>query len=536
MFTLVTLSRSNRVSGHQKTPAASSFPPFGQMTLFEDLEDPFPEKRRSEQQPNTKRPKNAFFMTKQEKREHFLALKQLEHEKQRMEAAETSRQFNLGKQLNPFFAKREFQTKKTLSRPQIEAPWPDAYQSHVGYSNRKLELCEIPFVKSQIRVDDPLDYVFPKPSESVQKEEVIVLEDVAMDRIGKCIGHLECMKQQMDDPVDPQGLWTEFYAPQSCNQWIGPNKRTSNTLKDWLLTWTPQTKKKQVDSDESEEGDYLCCCILGPIKSGKTQMVYTVASECQYQVLEVNCSTKRSGKDVMELVSEAMSSHRLGTSKTLVLFDDVDIILEPDKGFWSTLQQLVKTSKCPILMTATMDPFYKSNTLLNYNFWKSHVQIHNLEPPSTKGRQQYLQILAGYRGCTLGHRLLSHLSNLQLGDAVNKLQGYCPKQSNPYLEIELPEQEHPQDTDFLSLLDMYQPKQDPEWIQSHLDLGNLPPTHSWKEERTLTYSQLDPIAQATIPDTLVTEYLPYLSLMAQNDTGSSNRRHRFYLNLPGQLR
>lgn len=40
-------------------------------------------------------------------------------------------------------------------------------------------------------------------------------------------------------------------------------------------------------------------------------------------------------------------------SKTLVLLDDVDVLMTEDKGFWNSLSTIIGSSKCPIILTYT---------------------------------------------------------------------------------------------------------------------------------------------------------------------------------------
>ena len=43
----------------------------------------------------------------------------------------------------------------------------------------------------------------------------------------------------------------------------------------------------------------------------------------------------------------------LEMGKTCILLEDVDVLAEEDKGFWSMIQSVISTAKCPIIMTCT---------------------------------------------------------------------------------------------------------------------------------------------------------------------------------------
>jgi len=88
-------------------------------------------------------------------------------------------------------------------------------------------------------------------------------------------------------------------------------------------------------------------------------------------VLEVNASSRRTGKRILKELEEATKSHRIKKSKhkspferitnetqalkisqnSLILLEDIDLIFEEDEGFVSAAYQLVSNTKRPIVMT-----------------------------------------------------------------------------------------------------------------------------------------------------------------------------------------
>lgn len=90
-----------------------------------------------------------------------------------------------------------------------------------------------------------------------------------------------------------------------------------------------------------------------------------------YSVLEVNASSRRSGKRILKELEEATKSHRIKknehkslfeqvrnkneesevTQNSLILLEDVDLIFEEDEGFVSAAYQLASNTKRPIVMT-----------------------------------------------------------------------------------------------------------------------------------------------------------------------------------------
>ncbi|XP_047110864.1 ATPase family AAA domain-containing protein 5 isoform X1 [Schistocerca piceifrons] len=208
--------------------------------------------------------------------------------------------------------------------------------------------------------------------------------------------------QKINDP-EPTISWCEKYKPVNSNEVLG-TKRMAVQLKKWLESWKLRSKdtKKQNKkirngaSSSDEEFEYSessggsdfnkAAILLGPHGSGKTSSVYAVANELGFEVLEINASSRRTGKRILADLQEATQSHRIGVpgadsnqstitkifkrgkgnSKTdsnersmkkemsLILVEEVDIVFDDyDEGFVSALSTLVTTSKRPVIFTAT---------------------------------------------------------------------------------------------------------------------------------------------------------------------------------------
>lgn len=86
-------------------------------------------------------------------------------------------------------------------------------------------------------------------------------------------------------------------------------------------------------------------------------------------MLEVNASSRRTGKIILRELEEATKSHRIKKNKhkspferitnetsdisqnSLILLEDIDLIFEEDEGFVSAAYQLASNTKRPIVMT-----------------------------------------------------------------------------------------------------------------------------------------------------------------------------------------
>ncbi|XP_076749848.1 enhanced level of genomic instability 1 [Xylocopa sonorina] len=175
--------------------------------------------------------------------------------------------------------------------------------------------------------------------------------------------------------------WTHKYRPKSSREVVG-NEEAVTKLKEWLLNQRTTYTNEDVSSDDefysSESsnskvgGNNQVAVLLGPHGCGKTASVYAIAEELGYTVLELNASSRRTGKKLLKEYEEATKSHQIkkGEQKSvfcnvvsdeitprkipqysLILIEDIDIVFEEDEGFISATYQLVSNSKRPVVMT-----------------------------------------------------------------------------------------------------------------------------------------------------------------------------------------
>ncbi|KAG5314528.1 ATAD5 protein, partial [Pseudoatta argentina] len=175
--------------------------------------------------------------------------------------------------------------------------------------------------------------------------------------------------------------WTYKYKPMSAQEIVG-NEEGACKLKDWLSGWRTSLTKENDDSSGDEFYSSDCsssfniennqiAVLLGPHGSGKSASVYAIAEELGYSVIEVNASSKRTGKRILKELEEATKSHRIKKSKhkslferitnedetstisqnSLIFLEDIDLVFEEDEGFVSAAYQLASNTKRPIVMT-----------------------------------------------------------------------------------------------------------------------------------------------------------------------------------------
>lgn len=243
------------------------------------------------------------------------------------------------------------------------------------------------------------------------------------------------IKQENSDQL----TWCTKYRATSTNQILG-NFDSIQELRKWLITWTNNDAcaKNNDDSDsdfaeyDTDSRDSLrisnnLLALSGPIGSGKTSSVYAVAAELAIKVIEVNVSSKRTGKILLQDLQEATQSHKVNRGKgsstensqeffrsktksqgskkqlkkykgasngvvslhtsesqsqsqedgrtgmSLILIDDADVVFDQDDGFVSAIAQLIQCSKRPVILVVTslnclhLQKFLLSGTILKMN-------------------------------------------------------------------------------------------------------------------------------------------------------------------------
>ncbi|CAH0761154.1 unnamed protein product [Diatraea saccharalis] len=295
--------------------------------------------------------------------------------------------------------------------------------------------------------------------------------------------------------------WTDKYKPMSSKELIG-NFEATKELKKWLISWTENDiKTKKHDNIDSDSSDFYysdtdskdsvkftnnLLILNGPVGSGKTSIVYAVATELAIKVLEVNASSKRTGKIMLQDLQEATQSHKVNRGKTssqensqkcsevievkvstkhkkrgrpkkpfqksmkkkesvvsndmasqsqssqdntrtcmsLILIDDADIVFEQDDGFCSAIVQLVHCSKRPVILITS------STSCLHLQRFLQTAKNINIRPLQPKMLGMWLDImcLVENNKCLpgLGAQLLDYFHG-DIRKSINYLQFYFPK-------------------------------------------------------------------------------------------------------------
>ncbi|KAI5807025.1 hypothetical protein EDC01DRAFT_608941 [Geopyxis carbonaria] len=219
----------------------------------------------------------------------------------------------------------------------------------------------------------------PKGGAKKKRKKKRVVED---DGLGGFVINSEEEEDLMDEISDPEEEdWTNQNDKVKKSTIRSGDK--FNNLDE--LFATPKDSKKT-----------NAVLISGPTGCGKTAAVYAVAKELGYVVFEISPGTRRNGKDLLDQVGDMSRNHLVHQQKnqsaqqdnpfsitkavkhkeqtlendtqvhqqqSLILLEEVDILFEEDKTFWTSVMTLMSKSKRPIVMTCNDESLVPIDTL-----------------------------------------------------------------------------------------------------------------------------------------------------------------------------
>ncbi|KAI3406977.2 hypothetical protein KGF56_000270 [Candida oxycetoniae] len=169
-------------------------------------------------------------------------------------------------------------------------------------------------------------------------------------------------------------LWVNKFQPVRMDQLL-IHKESINQVRNWIgnsfLKMKSQApvqgvnryfKTKQnnsfivYDDEDTEDEGYSPILILqGSCGSGKSTAVHTAMKELNGYVHEINSGMSRGRKDIFNDLKELCTTQLVhdtnGFQKGIILFEDVNVLFEQDKSFWTVVQDLIKVSRRPIVIT-----------------------------------------------------------------------------------------------------------------------------------------------------------------------------------------
>ena len=134
--------------------------------------------------------------------------------------------------------------------------------------------------------------------------------------------------------------WTEKYRPESLKRVLG-NGKAIEELRAWAQSW------------ENGEPITGAAILYGPAGTGKTSAALALASEFDWDYIEMNASDARTAGMIQKIAGPASQSRTFSGKPRLVILDEADNLHgTADRGGAAAMLKLVRSTSQPVLLIA----------------------------------------------------------------------------------------------------------------------------------------------------------------------------------------
>lgn len=226
--------------------------------------------------------------------------------------------------------------------------------------------------------------------------------------------------------------WTEKYRPKDLKGVIG-NPSAVNGLRSWAKSWENGIPEKRA------------VVLMGTPGVGKTTSAEALAREMGWDIVEMNASDQRTGKDIEQIALRGSRFNTFsddgtykGTSqggRKLIVLDEADSFFgNADRGALPMVNELIKTTKQPVILI--VNDFYevsrKSSTIKNET-----LQIKFMRPKASSIAKA-LYAIAENEGVEVDPAAMELIASNANGDmraAVRNLESLALGQTEVTLEM-----------------------------------------------------------------------------------------------------
>lgn len=173
--------------------------------------------------------------------------------------------------------------------------------------------------------------------------------------------------------------WAEKYRPKSLADVVG-NPSATGQLRAWAERWLDGTPEQKA------------VLLHGPAGVGKTSTAYALATDMDWEVIELNASDQRTADVIERIAGSASRMSTLGgtSSKRLIVLDEADNMHgTSDRGGAKAIGDIIKSTNQPIVLIANdaygIPSSVRSNVLeIKFNALQARSMIPALKQVAQK--------------------------------------------------------------------------------------------------------------------------------------------------------
>lgn len=205
--------------------------------------------------------------------------------------------------------------------------------------------------------------------------------------------------------ITAEETWVVKHGPKTVSQMVG-NEASRFGFVRWLEMWKRGGKP---------------AILVGPSGVGKTSLVYALASEMGYTILELNASDARTKARIEAKVGPTRENRSLFNERLLILMDEIDGLYgRQDQGGIEAVKDLIMSAEVPVVMTANAERDDRVKRLGS----KAEIFLFRRVPPRLV--EMFLKQILGKEGIEIDSSILREVVGSSNGDmrgAITDLMG-----------------------------------------------------------------------------------------------------------------
>ncbi len=199
-------------------------------------------------------------------------------------------------------------------------------------------------------------------------------------------------------------MWVDTYKPRKLSDVVN-QKKALDIITKWFVNWNHGCKP---------------LLLHGPPGTGKTCSIEALASEKNYDFIEMNASDVRSATQIKEVIGKSMAQQSLFKKGKIFLLDEIEALYgKEDFGGVKEIINMIKESQHRVILTSNNPYDPKLRTLRTYC-----ILVHFTKIP-VWDMERRLRHICEKEGIKTGKEVLRRLASLSEGDlrsATNDLE------------------------------------------------------------------------------------------------------------------